>query len=77
MATQNQYLDAPIELPKRHVPWFVWVMGGFALMVMAGLIYSFLTVAFAPMPKLEVPGQESPAQAPAAPTPKSSPPEAN
>ena len=77
MATQRQYLDPPIEIPKRHMPWFVWLMGGFALMVMAAIIYSFLTVAFAPMPKLEVPGQETPAQAsPAAPAPKPAPPEA-
>lgn len=76
MATHRQYLDPPIEIPKRPMPWFVWLMGGFAVLVVAALLYSFVTVAFAPMPKLEVPAQELPAQVPAAsPTPRSAPPE--
>jgi len=75
MATQGQYLD-PIELPKRHTPWFVWMMGSFALMVVAALIYSFARIAFAPMPKLEVPGQEAPSR-PASPAPRPAAPEAN
>lgn len=64
MATQQNYLDLPVDLPKRRTPWFVWMMGAFALLVMATLIYTFLRVLVAPMPKLELPQQDTPSEWP-------------
>jgi hypothetical protein len=78
MATHGQYLEPPIEIPKRHTPWFIWLMGGFALMVVAALIYSFAKIAWLPMPKLEVPAREGPSRPaiPESPAPRPAAPEA-
>lgn len=70
MAQHHQYLDLPVDIPKRKTRWFVWVLAAFALLVMGGMLYAFLGMVSAPMPKVEIP---EPAQPSEWPTPASRP----
>jgi len=60
MATHREYLDEPVELPKRHATWFRWLMVGFALLLLVAVGYNFFRIASVPMPRLDVPGAETP-----------------
>jgi hypothetical protein len=60
MVTPRQYLDPPVEISKRHTPWLVWLMCGFALMVAAVLIYGFASIAFGGTSKRDVELREAP-----------------
>jgi flagellar basal body-associated protein FliL len=68
MTTHTQQAYPPIEIPKRHLPWFTSMLMAFAVLVLAGVVYSFWNMSSAPMPKLDVPAQDAPAQ-PANPAP--------
>ena len=72
MATQREYWEQPVDIPKRHNTWFAWMLLGFAVLVLVTLVYGFLSIASVPMPKLDVPAQEPPSEwpRPASPTPK-------
>jgi len=72
MATHREYLDAPVDLPKRHNTWFRWLLVAFSVLLLAALVYNFARIASVPMPKLDVPGAETP---PERPTPASPPPQ--
>jgi hypothetical protein len=79
MAAQRQYLDPPIEIPRRHTPWFVWLMCGFALLVVVALAYAFASIAFGGMPRFDIKSREIPANpaTPTSPAPSPAAPEPN
>jgi hypothetical protein len=60
MVRPRRYLDPPVEISKRHTPWFVWLMCGFALTVVAVLIYGFASIVFGGMSKRDVKWREAP-----------------
>jgi len=52
----NVDYSAP-NIPKRAMPWFMQLMMVFAVLLVAGLVYSFWRMSLAPSPTLEVPAQ--------------------
>ena len=71
-------MEPPFETSKRHTPWFVWLMCGFAMTVVASLIYGFASLAGGGVPKVEVEQPEPPSlpAAPASPAPSPAAPDA-
>lgn len=55
-------LPAP-EVPKRKTPWFMWMMIGFAVLVMLGLIIGFAQTADVPQPAIDAPTGDTPSGA--------------
>ena len=47
----------PAEIPKRHMPWFIQLMVGFALLVLAAVGYAFWQMGKAPARTLESRGR--------------------
>ena len=47
-------LPAP-EVPKRQTPWFLWMLIGFAVLVMLGVIIGFARTANVPQPAIDAP----------------------
>jgi hypothetical protein len=77
MATQRQYLDPVIGIPRRHTPWFVWLMFGFALTVLMALIYAFASIASGRTSTLRVQSRDAATRAAAPASPSPAAPEAN
>ncbi|HYO94048.1 MAG TPA: hypothetical protein VER33_06025 [Polyangiaceae bacterium] len=55
-------LPAP-EVPKRKTPGFLWLMIGFAALVMIGLIIGFARMANVPQPAVDAPTGDTPSGA--------------
>jgi len=63
----------PAEIPKRHMPWFIQLMVGFALLVLAAVGYAFWQMGKAPARTLELPTTERPDANPASNPPEQRP----
>jgi len=64
MATQQDYLELPVDTPKRRTPWVVWVLSLFALLAAAIFVYGLLRIVSAPMPRLDLPDRNAPSEWP-------------
>jgi hypothetical protein len=63
MATQQEYLQLPVDTPRR-TPWLVWLLSGLVLMVVATVVYGILRFISAPMPNLDLPDRNVPSEWP-------------
>lgn len=64
MATQQDYVDLPVDAAKRRRPWFMWMLSAVALVVVAILVYGLVRIVSAPMPKLDLPDRNVPSEWP-------------
>ena len=51
-------MPAP-EIPKRRTPWFMKALWALALLLVAGMVYSFWRISSVPTPRLDVPQTQS------------------
>ena len=65
MATQRIPYDEP-RIPMRHASWFIRLLTVLAVLILAGVVYGFWSIAKAPSPAptIEVPGAAPQPQAP-------------
>lgn len=71
----NEYRDPaargmpmpPPVIPKQRIPRFTWLMIAFAVLVLIGIVASFVRVADEPRPLLDVPETEAVPATPGAP----------
>jgi hypothetical protein len=54
----------PFSIPKEHNGWFMWVLLALAGLVVAGVGYSFWSIARVPTPTLDVPTNAEPGPTP-------------
>jgi hypothetical protein len=64
MATQQEYVELPVDTDRQRRPWVVWTLSVFALVVVATLVYGLVRVVSAPIPKLDLPDRDAPSEWP-------------